>query len=333
MRIHRSREYTSCILIIANVLLFFYIVNFELVSKEVSKFEDANTLIDRRDFYYLIPQPQCSFKWSDQHKIELPFFIILVHSEPKNVEERTMIRSTWAHTDDRVLTYFLMGAAKSTIVQRKIEIENTEYGDIIQGNIIDHLRNDSYKHVMGLKWFTYNCANAKYLVQTKDNVFINVQNVFKFLMGNNDTTEFLLGKRVPPSKTPRNGSDACTEAEYKPEYLPSHAQKFAVIYSNDVAIDLYRKARKSFYFWMEPVLITGILRYQLNVNITEIQSKYMEMAKDVESLKVATGRLPKQHFLFTEPLSSPGDHKLLWERSEWDRMNINIDQKAWYNSN
>jgi len=52
-------------------------------------------------------------------------------------------------------------AADLEVTARIVE-ESEVHHDLIQGNFIDAYRNMTYKHVMGLKWATYFCQNARY---------------------------------------------------------------------------------------------------------------------------------------------------------------------------
>lgn len=205
--------------------------------------EDFNIIVNYKHFDYLIAKPKCIFQYDSEYNTTLPYFITLIHSDPNNTEERSMIRDTWAHHDRRTKTYFLLGAVDSKEKQRLIEKEDADFDDIIQGNFMDTNRNSTYKHVMGLKWFTYNCAEAKYLVKMDDTVFMNTPNVYKYLTNNSESQDFIMGAYTPPGLTPRTGTFAVDFEEYPPKYLPSFVEKFAVIYSSRLAVELYKKSR------------------------------------------------------------------------------------------
>lgn len=287
--------------------------------------DDFKTIVNFNDFDYLITKPKCKFDYDNEYNTTLPFFITLVHSKPANVEIRNALRDTFAHYDRRTKTYFLLGAVGSPSEQELIEKENAEHGDIIQGNFIDSYRNLTYKHVMALKWFTYNCANAKYLVKVDDNVFINTPNVYKYLINNTETTEFLMGSYMLPYETPRTGLYAVTRKEYPPKYFPAYVEKFAIIYSNDVVYDLYRKSRTTKFFWIDDVYVTGIVRMQLNVRITDLRP-YLISKSSIASLNETSEHMPHPpNFMFSSQHISLAEQQLLWERTEWSRLNLDLD--------
>jgi hypothetical protein len=74
-----------------------------------------------------------------------------------------------------------MLAAVNPNTQKLIELENSKFGDILQGNFIDAYRNLTYKHTMVFKWFLESCASAEYLLKTDDDVFINTPFLIHYL--------------------------------------------------------------------------------------------------------------------------------------------------------
>lgn len=169
----------------------------------------------------LINKLKCELRKSEHHNITVPYMAILVHSHPSDFQIRQAARGTWAHADERAKTYFLLGVTETQSDQNAIEQEDAEYKDIIQGDFIDSKMNESYKHIMGLKWITENCDNVKYVIKMDNDVFINVPNVYNYLQSNQQKTEFLMGCFINSDKTPRAGDYALTDEEYPPEYLPS----------------------------------------------------------------------------------------------------------------
>uniref|UniRef100_A0A6P7GZT9 Hexosyltransferase n=1 Tax=Diabrotica virgifera virgifera TaxID=50390 RepID=A0A6P7GZT9_DIAVI len=106
--------------------------------------------------------------------------LIVVHSAPSNFKKRQTIRDTWGQVEETKQIVFMIGDPSSPEQQKKLEEENTLFGDIVQGNFIDNYRNLTYKHVMVLKYFVYHCPQAKYLLKTDDDVFINWPSMKKF---------------------------------------------------------------------------------------------------------------------------------------------------------
>lgn len=289
-----------------NWLIFLYLIHRTVILPERIELpaDDFHTLINLTDFDYLITQPKCVFSVnSAEPKTALPFIVILVHSSPENIERRQMFRDFWTHSDVRTRTYFLLGSAKSAPLQRAVEKENAEYNDIIQGNFVDSMRSSTYKHVMGLKWFTYNCAGARYVVKMDDNVFINIPHVYDYLLNSAGSTEFIMGSYVPPDLVPRNGPMAITNEEYGRSYFPGFLNTSSVIYSSDVAIELYRTSRSSVYFWMDSVFVTGHLRLQINATLVEMGNRILHHTD------ANTSETLLSNYLFSAPFNNDNEQK------------------------
>lgn len=398
-------RYWSLISVIVLVLNVFFFGKMHFNKVEPPKYQiqvppdDFETIVDYKNFDYLISKPKCVFQNDTDYNELLPYFITFVHSKPTNVDVRNTMRDTWAHTDKRTKTYFLLGAVSSPAMQKQIEKEDAEYGDIIQGNFMDTYRNLTYKHMMALKWFTYNCADANYMVKMDDTVFINVPNVYKFLQ-NTDRKGFLMGPVFYTSKgknklikrneertfsnviqtVPRSGKFTVTREEYETRYFPNYAEKFALIYSSDVAIRLYQRAQKMRFFWLvrdmlkfilkilfyskihtsnnllifkiyfkiiysfififkflplkiafisvqkDDVFITGLVRIQLNIKLSNLRS-YLLDRPNVDRLKKVSMNLPRpSNFMFTCQYIDIEEQRLLWEKTEWSRLGINLEK-------
>lgn len=140
--------------------------------------QDFTQLIDLHNFKYLIAQPVCGLE------IEA---LILVHSAPANSEKRQLIRDTWGSVSrdlaglSPLRICFLLGAVDNATQQQALQVENNQYGDLIQGSFQDDYRNMTYKHVMAFKWFLYNCPQAQVLIKVDDDVYVNTPQLLKYL--------------------------------------------------------------------------------------------------------------------------------------------------------
>lgn len=279
--------------------------------------DDSGILADRTDFKYLISKSGCKFKSSND-----PNFIIAVNSNPLSKKMRQTIRDSWANYGKNDQTIFFLGAVESDQIQKEIEAEDFEFGDIIQGNFIDNEHNLTYKHLMILKW-SKNCYDAKYLIKIDDDVFANVPAIGDFLTENPISTNFLMGAYHEPEHCPRDGNAKITYEEYASDYYPAYAEKHSVIYSIDVAAKLFYKSHLVNFFWVEDVFVTGILRSQINVDIESID-KYILTLNSLTDMRIRTLNLPSPtNFMFSLPNLTFQDQIMLWERTEWYRLSKN----------
>ncbi|KAH8257249.1 hypothetical protein KR038_006032 [Drosophila bunnanda] len=275
-------------------------------------------LMDLPNFEYKINQPAC-----DKDVKAL----VLIHSAIKNAEKRRLIRSTWANrsyisqTPLRVI--FLVGAASSNYTpswQKYLDWENNYYGDMIQGNFVDAYRNMTYKHVMALKWFTENCAQAQLLVKVDDDVFVNTPQLVKYM---EDPTfpehellaqpDLLLCRVVRESRVKRSYRSKwrVTYKEYPYRFYPHYCPGMAIIYASDVVRRLYKAAQKAKYFWVDDVLVTGILAEETGTKLTSM-THYLE-SKDVWQLLEGSTDLDDPPFLFTNHAVTPEEIFGIWQ--------------------
>lgn len=225
---------------------------------------ESNRMFDVSDFKYLISKPECNRNSS------APYFVTLVHSSPTQYERRAACRETWAHSDPRTKTYFLMGWVQSTTVQKRIDEEEEKFHDIIQGNFVDSYHNLTYKHTMALKWFSENCPNVKYLLKMDDDVFVNVPATYEFLVNNKNDKKFIMGIYFPPQATFRKGKWKTSVDDIRDKFMPEYSSGQSVIYSNDFVKDAYKKTFTTRYLWLDDLYISGYIRMQLNVRVEPI---------------------------------------------------------------
>ncbi|XP_052233182.1 beta-1,3-galactosyltransferase 1-like [Dreissena polymorpha] len=141
---------------------------------------------------------------------------------------RLAIRRTWANDTyyrkmgvARVL--FLLGQVEDLELQMKMEAEFKEYRDMLQGDFRDSYRNLTHKGVMGYKWITERCRNAKFILKTDDDIVVNM---------------FILFTRVLPkfeNKTKQIVSDLERQREGLQEkivYLQSQSMRSNLIFKN-----------------------------------------------------------------------------------------------------
>ncbi|XP_055295181.1 beta-1,3-galactosyltransferase 5-like [Sitodiplosis mosellana] len=315
----------ATVVLIGNIVfLLRYLMNARLDEREFLNPQlfddiknDGGILADRNQFKYLIANTECRFESSnDPH----PNFIIAVNSNPRAKEMRQTIRDSWGSYEKSAKTIFFLGVVDSEQIQEEIEAEYAEFGDIVQGNFIDHQRNLTIKHLMILNWSVVNCLNAKYLIKIDDNVFANVPAIGDFLAQNPLTKNFLMGTYHEPELCPREGDSKVTHEEYASDYYPAYAEGHSIIYSMDVAVMLCYKSNFVEFFWVEDVFITGILRSQINVDI-EPSEKYILTRESLIDMRQTTLNLPTpMNFMFSLPNLIISDQIMLWDRTEWYRL-------------
>lgn len=281
------------------------------IALEMMPQNDVKRLIDLTNFEYKQNQNSCS---SDP-AIQSPLAIILIHTAPKNLAKRNVIRDTWAALKYglRVRIYFLVGSVNSTKVQNEIEKENSGYNDIIQGSFTDAYHNMTYKHIMAFKWFIYNCPKVRYLVKTDDDVFVNTPYLLEYLETKAEQQNFLFCLKMENSRIKRTYRSKwrVSPKEYPGVYYPPYCPGFSIIYSADVAWKLYIEAQRTKYFWIDDVHVTGTLAQKVNLTITNMR-KYILTGPSIRSIFQGSPNIEKSEFIFADPDLKEPQIRALW---------------------
>lgn len=276
--------------------------------------DDQHSLIDVTNFDYIINQAECiDHTGSPTEHSQLPFVLILIHSAPLNWHKRNVIRYTWGQHDSRARIFFLLGAVNTTAQQLRLRQENEMFQDIIQGNFMDAYRNMTYKHVMALKWFTYNCPKLKYLVKTDDDVFINTPALYEYLENLGDRQDFLFCSAIVGARIKRSYRSKwrVSPKEFTGWYYPPYCPGYSIIYSADVVFRLYKEAQRTRYFWIDDVHVTGTLAQKTNISITAPGKYYMDEVQR-DSIFNHISNLEEPKFLFTAPNLVEAQIRKLW---------------------
>ncbi|EEC14416.1 beta-1,3-galactosyltransferase 5 isoform X2 [Ixodes scapularis] len=231
---------------------------------------DPRTLLDRSDFHYVLNSDRCGGPQD-------LFLVVFVHSAPTHWDKRRAIRETWgnasvlrAATTERMALVFMVGRADDSQTQEALVREGSLHGDLVMGNFVDSYRNLTYKHVMGLKWVTYFCRNARYVLKTDDDVFMDLFQLTSYLRD-------ALGALAPPNlmmcvlirrpyvKRSQRSKWRVSFREYRGNHYPPYCSGWGVVMSPDVVFNLYRASAGMPYFWVDDVLITGILAQRIGL--------------------------------------------------------------------
>ena len=131
--------------------------------------------------YAYIHRPRDDFCGKD------PLFVAFVPVSPKNFEHRILIRSTWAQKQAafNFKVVFMMGHddSNSSSITEKLNEESVIYGDIVQTDFFDTYYNLTIKTMMGFRWVSTYCANAKYTLKVDDDIIVSVTHLTNYLNG------------------------------------------------------------------------------------------------------------------------------------------------------
>ncbi|XP_043685267.1 beta-1,3-galactosyltransferase 1-like isoform X2 [Vespula pensylvanica] len=196
-----------------------------------------------------------------------PYLLIIICSSVGNYKARMAIRNTWANKNNLDLLYnstvkvaFLLGQSDNDTLNSFIIEESFQFNDILQEKFLDTYNNLTLKSIMILKWVTTNCEEAKFIMKTDDDMFVNIILLMKTLQARTQSKGVLLGSLIcnaRPISDPKN-------KWYMPKYMypekvyPNYLSGTGYVMSIDVAFKLYQAALTTPLLHLEDVYITGL---------------------------------------------------------------------------
>ncbi|KAL3875806.1 hypothetical protein ACJMK2_033722 [Sinanodonta woodiana] len=243
------------------------------------------------------------------------FLVILVHSAPRNHEERTAIRKTYGsirfHSGVSIVTLFVLGMLQkreenSEGVQKAVLKESRRYMDIIQGDFVDHYRNLTYKHVMLLDWVTRFCNRTKFVVKTDDDTMVDPFHLIEFLLlksPDGQTSNFLYCSAFRNQGPVRIRDDKwfVSYSEYPYKKYPTYCEGFAYITSTDVIHKLLDASKEVPFYWIDDVYVTGFLPHKIGLKHRDMEPRHSynimlqeNLSKNVTSSIFLLAKYPSQ---------------------------------------
>lgn len=120
------------------------------------------------------------------------FLLLVIKSSPPNYDRREVLRKTWAqerqHRGKSIRRVFISGVPADTGFERQrlnklMQLESREYGDVIQWDFVDTFFNLTLKQVLFMEWMEHHCPGVRFLLNGDDDIFANTDNMVEYLMG------------------------------------------------------------------------------------------------------------------------------------------------------
>ena len=161
----------------------FYFSSWERTARAywpLDEFNGTSEIVTPHEFNYTAINPYiCS---NASHPI---ISLIVIHSGPDNQDRRMAIRRTWLTYDlyrtKATAAIFVMGHGANETVQKRIQFEQSQYGDIFQEDFKDSYRNMTFKSQMWMKFAKLYCSKAKYVVKSDDDMFLNIFAILNYI--------------------------------------------------------------------------------------------------------------------------------------------------------
>lgn len=213
-----------------------------------------------RDFVRLVDLNKFSFlslrSCSNNETVDL---VIIVSSAPNNKEQRMALRETWGAKRDGVKMFFMIGEVQNQKLQEDLDREFNIYSDLIQGNFRDSYRNLTYKFIMGLKFVTYYCKQATYVLKTDDDTFVNMPVLLNYIKTIPFNQHLIVCNTMKRSPAIRQLSKWRVDFnDYPKKFYPDYCSGFAVLFTYNTVFDIYQEAQKGDFFWVDDAFVTGM---------------------------------------------------------------------------
>lgn len=195
--------------------------------------------------------------------------LIIITSAHSHQDARLSIRQTWGHYGTRrdVAIAFILGRTNNKTLENYLNQENYIYGDLIRGHFVDSYNNLTLKTISALEWVDHNCPQAKFVLKTDDDMFINVPKLMAFLDKHQKDKRVIFGRLAKKWKPIRNKKSKyyVSNGQFAAMIFPPFTTGPAYVMSADVIHDLYIKALQQTYLKLEDVFTTGIVAQQLSI--------------------------------------------------------------------
>lgn len=200
------------------------------------------------------------------------FLLFLIKSAIGNVENRNVIRQTWADEDfinPHVRRAFVLGQSNDRELTQEVEAEMDRYDDIVQLNFHDNYDNNTMKTIGGINWVTKYCSNAKFVMFVDDDFYVSTDQVVDYLTDlqrhNNADTLFMgyVNYHARPFRY-KSSKWHVTMESYPFNLYPPYLSAGAVLLSMEFLKDIQIAIQYTRNFIIDDVYL-GIVVYKLNV--------------------------------------------------------------------
>ncbi|XP_071793117.1 uncharacterized protein [Asterias amurensis] len=163
------------------------------------------------------------------------YLLTVVNSEPLKANQREAIRETWGSQrsvdGENVQTLFMVGHPTSKAIEdsleKKVIEECDNKGDVIGTSVIEPKKLSTPSTLRILATFKYvltHCPLVKYVSIGPENLFVDQENMIKYLKALNNPTSLYLGRVRKDGKPQRDAKykDYVDLKTYKPEAYPKY---------------------------------------------------------------------------------------------------------------
>ncbi|XP_030258641.1 beta-1,3-galactosyltransferase 2-like [Sparus aurata] len=236
--------------------------------------------ITQGPFTYIINEPD---KCAESSPV--PFLVLLIATEARQVEARNAIRQTWGNESVApalgFIRLFLLGKNEGELgilQQRMLEAESRRYHDIIQQDFMDSYKNLTIKTLMGMNWVAIHCPQASYVMKTDSDMFVNTEYlIYKLLRPEiKPKKNYFTGNNMRGFAPNRNKNSKWYMPPdlYPSEKYPTFCSGTGYVFSGDLARKIYRVSLSIRQLHLEDVYV-GICLAKLRIEPTPPSNAFL----------------------------------------------------------
>lgn len=241
--------------------------------------EQEELMIDGPFAYIINEQDKCS------ESTPLPFLVLLIATEARQVEARNAIRQTWGNESVAptlgFIRLFLLGKTEGElglVQQRMLESESRRYHDIIQQDFLDSYKNLTVKTLMGINWVATYCPQAAYVMKTDSDMFVNTEYLIQKLLRPDlkHRQNYFTGNNMRGFAPNRNKNSKwyMPPESYPGNKYPTFCSGTGYVFSGDLARKIYRISLNIRYLHLEDVYV-GVCLAQLGIEPTPPPNEFL----------------------------------------------------------
>ncbi|CAF4868993.1 unnamed protein product [Pieris macdunnoughi] len=208
--------------------------------------------------------------------------LIIVTSYVGHIELRSAHRQAMpsdylaSKNASRIFLLAKIPSVERYITQAAIEDESKAFGDILQGSFYENYRNLTYKHLMGLQWASSKCSNTAFILKVDDDTVFNFDKTVDYLLSIPTQDQFIMGYILNNTLPRRNSNNKwfVTREEYPRQKYPAYLSGWFYIVNPKTAEIICSEAPYHPYFWIDDILVTGILTEYLNIKLQQLPSGF-----------------------------------------------------------
>ena len=262
------------------VLIGLLIVLYKTFPKNLNLYPSINDNIEEKRDYLINPSESICGKNKGKDYLVISF----VPSGTKYIKRRQNIRNTWANQTYEqhklMKNVFLVGRSNDKSISDQIIRESETYGDILQIDLIDSYKILIDKTLLGLKWISMYCENAKFIMKVDDDIVVNTKPLLNYFLSLSkyDLFNKIYGRCEHKFNLPIrdiNDKHYISKEDYLPDTWPKYCLGPSYILAHDTLKPLNNLSKYFRKFSMEDAYV-GLLAKDLKIDLIDVKNWTLE---------------------------------------------------------